>query len=149
MVRTCILCHVRPAVLPDRERMGRPIKRVCRECHAARLVADVILIAEIERQKRMTEHELYPFHSLIPCPGADRMSSRALQRACAIARANFPHTWDLVMRCTPREARGDQWREMARQALQHAEWSGNPWTLADPLGGTMVEMPDIDDPWEA
>ncbi len=39
--RTCIVCRVRAAALPDRERMGCPVKRVCRACHAARLHADL------------------------------------------------------------------------------------------------------------
>lgn len=37
----CIVCHVRPVAVPDRERSGRPIKRVCRECHAKRLRLDL------------------------------------------------------------------------------------------------------------
>lgn len=40
-VRPCIICHTRPAEVPDRTRMGRPIKRVCRECHAERLRGDL------------------------------------------------------------------------------------------------------------
>jgi hypothetical protein len=28
----CIYCNERPAEVPDRRKMGRPIKRVCREC---------------------------------------------------------------------------------------------------------------------
>jgi hypothetical protein len=38
--KLCILCHQRPAAVPDRERMGRPIKRVCFECHRDRLRRD-------------------------------------------------------------------------------------------------------------
>jgi pimeloyl-ACP methyl ester carboxylesterase len=37
----CIVCHEREARVPDRNRPGRPIKRVCRECHAARLTGDL------------------------------------------------------------------------------------------------------------
>ena len=37
----CVVCHERKADVPDRERMGRPIKRVCLKCHHARLVGDV------------------------------------------------------------------------------------------------------------
>lgn len=37
----CIVCRQRPAAVPDRERMGRPVKRVCRECHVERLKADI------------------------------------------------------------------------------------------------------------
>lgn len=38
---TCVLCKQREAKVPDREREGRPIKRLCRECHAARLAGDM------------------------------------------------------------------------------------------------------------
>jgi hypothetical protein len=41
----CILCGVNEAQVPDRERMGRSIKRVCRQCHADRLKGDMIAIA--------------------------------------------------------------------------------------------------------
>jgi hypothetical protein len=46
----CILCHVNEAAVPDRERMGRPIKRVCRECHADRLREDWIAILARRRK---------------------------------------------------------------------------------------------------
>lgn len=48
-VKLCIICRKQPALVPDRERMGRPIKRICRECHAARLAGDV--------RKILAEHE--------------------------------------------------------------------------------------------
>lgn len=38
--RLCILCHKNPPAVPDREQMGRQIKRVCSECHRNRLRAD-------------------------------------------------------------------------------------------------------------
>ena len=38
--RLCILCHKYPPAVPDREQMGRQIKRVCLECHRNRLRAD-------------------------------------------------------------------------------------------------------------
>lgn len=41
MKKTCIVCRERPAEVPDRERMGKPVKRVCRECHAQRLERDI------------------------------------------------------------------------------------------------------------
>jgi hypothetical protein len=41
MPKLCELCGLRRAELPDRNRMGRPIKRLCRECHAERLVGDM------------------------------------------------------------------------------------------------------------
>jgi hypothetical protein len=43
--RKCVICHVKAAEVPDRERMGRPINRVCRECHVDRLRLDLHRIA--------------------------------------------------------------------------------------------------------
>lgn len=44
----CIVCHVAPAEVPDRERMGKPVKRLCRMCHADRLLADLRKIRDGE-----------------------------------------------------------------------------------------------------
>lgn len=41
MAKLCIICHKNPAVVPDRERLGRPIKAVCSICHGARLLGDL------------------------------------------------------------------------------------------------------------
>ena len=49
--RPCIVCKIRPAAIPDRERMGRPINRVCRECHADRLRGDLRQALEIHDKK--------------------------------------------------------------------------------------------------
>ena len=51
----CILCNVNEAVVPDRERMGRPIKRVCRECHADRLREDWIAIMSRRKKDETTK----------------------------------------------------------------------------------------------
>lgn len=40
----CIVCKQREATVPDRERMGRPIKRLCTECHGNRLRGDITKI---------------------------------------------------------------------------------------------------------
>ena len=37
----CKICGERPATVPDRERMGRLINRVCSACHALRLAGDM------------------------------------------------------------------------------------------------------------
>jgi hypothetical protein len=50
-MKLCILCELRPREVPDREAMGRPIKRVCSECHRARLRGDLQKILA-ERDKR-------------------------------------------------------------------------------------------------
>jgi hypothetical protein len=36
-----MVCRERPAEVPDRNAMGRPIKKVCRECHQDRLRGDL------------------------------------------------------------------------------------------------------------
>lgn len=33
-MKLCIVCGKRKAEVPDRNRIGRGVKRVCRECHA-------------------------------------------------------------------------------------------------------------------
>ena len=49
--KLCIVCHKNPAEVPDRERGGRPINRVCRECHRERLLNDMqqVLDADADR----------------------------------------------------------------------------------------------------
>lgn len=47
--RKCIVCDERAPEVPDRERMGRPIKRVCRSCHRDRLLSDLRRI-ELDRK---------------------------------------------------------------------------------------------------
>jgi hypothetical protein len=42
--RLCMVCHTRPAEVPDREAMGRPIKKVCGQCHGGRLALDVVAV---------------------------------------------------------------------------------------------------------
>lgn len=54
MARICFLCGEKPAAVPDRECMGRPIKRVCRDCHQARLRGDLKKILAA-RAKRTTD----------------------------------------------------------------------------------------------
>jgi len=50
--RMCSLCGKNPATVPDRERMGRPINRVCDLCHSLRLKNDFKHILEL-RKKRL------------------------------------------------------------------------------------------------
>lgn len=49
-MKLCILCHHNPPELPDREQMGRRIKRVCRGCHAARLRGDLQAILALRKK---------------------------------------------------------------------------------------------------
>jgi hypothetical protein len=48
----CVICHEREARVPDRDRPGRPIKRVCRECHAERLIGDLKVIMDEEKRRK-------------------------------------------------------------------------------------------------
>ena len=43
----CIVCHERKAEVPDRNKMGRPVKRVCRKCHGSRLTDDLRAILKL------------------------------------------------------------------------------------------------------
>lgn len=54
-MKKCELCRQNPAELPDRKRMGRPIKRICRSCHSDRLRGD--LAALLKRRKKERERE--------------------------------------------------------------------------------------------
>jgi len=50
--KMCEVCGANPATVPDRERMGRPINRVCSSCHAARLRGDIAYIMEVNKKRR-------------------------------------------------------------------------------------------------
>ena len=50
--KLCELCGDKPATVPDRERMGRLINRVCNSCHALRLKGDLKRIMELEEKRR-------------------------------------------------------------------------------------------------
>lgn len=51
--RLCIVCGKNQAVLPDRERMGRRVARVCRECHGERLRGDLrqVMVAHQKQEE--------------------------------------------------------------------------------------------------
>ena len=51
MSRLCVVCNKRPAAVPDRNQMGRPILRVCRECHAERLRGDLAYVMKLRERK--------------------------------------------------------------------------------------------------
>lgn len=61
-MKLCKWCQKNPAVIPDRTRQGRPIKAVCRECHAAELTGDLVNV--LRRAKERTTDEL-------PKPGSE------------------------------------------------------------------------------
>lgn len=52
MKKMCIVCHVNPAEIPDRNRMGSPLKRICKKCHVERLKQDFENIVVLENRKR-------------------------------------------------------------------------------------------------
>ena len=43
--KMCNVCGKNPATVPDRNRLGRPINKVCSSCHALLLKADFARIA--------------------------------------------------------------------------------------------------------
>ena len=53
----CEICHKNHAEVPDRERMGRPINRICLECHAKRLKMDIVfsMTVQIKRREQLNE----------------------------------------------------------------------------------------------
>lgn len=53
--RKCVVCLMRPAVVPDRNRMGRPFPQVCRECHADRLREDLVVIIQEDEKRKAKE----------------------------------------------------------------------------------------------
>ena len=50
--KMCEICGEKPATVPDRERMGRLINRVCSSCHTLRLAGDMKRIMELHEQRR-------------------------------------------------------------------------------------------------
>ena len=51
-VKLCILCRQHPAEVPDRNRPGRPIKAVCRQCHGRRLAGDLEEVLRVHQQEK-------------------------------------------------------------------------------------------------
>jgi hypothetical protein len=50
--KKCEICGEKPATVPDRERMGRLINRVCSSCHSLRLAGDMKRILELREKRR-------------------------------------------------------------------------------------------------
>lgn len=58
LTRKCERCGKRPAAVPDPERMGRPIRRICSECHAGGLRAVFLVALSLQQEeRRRREHE--------------------------------------------------------------------------------------------
>lgn len=53
--KMCELCGKKPATVPDRERMGRLINRVCSDCHADRLRGDLHQVMAAHRLREARE----------------------------------------------------------------------------------------------
>jgi hypothetical protein len=51
-MKMCEICGEQPATVPDRERVGRLINRVCSSCHALRLSGDMKRIVELQEKRR-------------------------------------------------------------------------------------------------
>ncbi len=50
-MKKCKICKIRPATVPDRNCVGRPIKRICTDCHAARLRGDLAQVIGVNKDK--------------------------------------------------------------------------------------------------
>lgn len=50
--KMCEICGEKPATVPDRQRLGRLINRVCSSCHALRLAGDMKRIMELHEKRR-------------------------------------------------------------------------------------------------
>ena len=50
--KMCEVCGVDPATVPDRDRPGRLINRVCSKCHGARLSGDMKYILQKRKERR-------------------------------------------------------------------------------------------------
>ena len=50
-IKLCKICGIRPATIPDRNQMGRPVKTICEICHRERLRADVVKIVDLHNKK--------------------------------------------------------------------------------------------------
>ena len=53
--KMCEICKENPATVPDRERVGRPINRVCSRCHGLRLKGNLDEIMRL--RKKEPNHE--------------------------------------------------------------------------------------------
>ena len=51
-MKMCEICGQEKAAVPDRNRMGRPIKRICQSCHALRLTGDLRRVMELREANR-------------------------------------------------------------------------------------------------
>ena len=49
--KLCEVCGELPATVPDRERAGRLINRVCSRCHGLRLAGDIRRIVELREAR--------------------------------------------------------------------------------------------------
>lgn len=54
--KMCEICGEKPATVPDRERIGRLINRVCSSCHALRLAGDIRRIMELHEKRRQASN---------------------------------------------------------------------------------------------
>jgi len=52
--KMCEICGEKRATVPDRERMGRLINRVCGSCHKLRLAGDIKRILELHEKRRQS-----------------------------------------------------------------------------------------------
>lgn len=49
--KLCEICGIGKATVPDRNRGGRLINRICKGCHSLRLSGDLTRIVELQKTK--------------------------------------------------------------------------------------------------
>jgi hypothetical protein len=51
-VKICEICGKNKATVPDREKLGRLINKICQSCHVLRLKGDLKRILELQKERR-------------------------------------------------------------------------------------------------
>lgn len=51
-IKLCEICHKKPATIPDRNRPGRLINKICSKCHERKLRKDLEYVSRYTRDKR-------------------------------------------------------------------------------------------------
>lgn len=62
MPKFCILCGIRPPTVPDRNSMGRSIKKICSECHAENMRDDLKDVLERHLEHRRNREKFKDYY---------------------------------------------------------------------------------------
>ena len=85
--KMCEICGEKPATVPDRERVGRLINRVCSSCQALRLAGDMKRIFELHEKRRQAQFGHNYQGNRRRSPPGRRVQARAMR---------MPKAWPLV-----------------------------------------------------